>query len=153
MRNLRQAMADFAASERARIARAIWAYTGLDQQKLAEAAHIKYSRMRAILAREKPDEATLDELLALARTAGIPDRFALEGFASRNGRDLEQRVASLEARVNSADEDREDLASRIDEIDAALEKRLATFAMQVLERRRSRRRQEDPPGQADPPIP
>lgn len=112
-------MAISGAQPRARIARAIWAYTLLDQKTLAANAGIKYSRLRAIMARETPDEATLDELLALARTADVPEGFALNGFAASDA--LDQRIATLDRDVSSARGERDALIRAVVQIARQLE--------------------------------
>lgn len=78
-------------NERRRRARAIWAYSRQSQDQLADAAGIHYDRLRAILG-STGRPPTIDELLALARVARVPDVFVLHGFAD----ELEERVARLE---------------------------------------------------------
>lgn len=75
-------MAISGAQEKTRVARAIWAYTLKKQDELASDAGMKFSRLRAILARTDPDEAHLEELLKLAKAAGLPEEFALHGFSA-----------------------------------------------------------------------
>jgi transcriptional regulator with XRE-family HTH domain len=135
------------AQQRARIARAIWAYTTMDQKALAEQSGIKYSRLRAIMARENPDEATLDELLALAEIAGVPEAFALNGFAAvtddRPG--LAARVAALEELVRSAYVDRDLLHAEVEALNETIEARYAELAEQALPPDTRRSRAEDRP--------
>lgn len=105
----------------------------------------------AVLAMEKNQRMpTVAEVRTIANATGVPIGFLINGW-SASGR-LSQRVEALEAEVKSGSEDREDLAKRIDELDASLEKRLAEFAAQVLQRRRSQRRREDPPGEEGEPA-
>jgi transcriptional regulator with XRE-family HTH domain len=105
-------MAINGALERARIARAIWGYTLKDQETLATDSGVSYTRLRAILARSNPDEATLDELLALADASGVPPDFALNGFFT--AATFETRVAALETAVRAAATDREILGRRLE---------------------------------------
>lgn len=69
----------------------------MDQNELAKRAGIHRDRLKAIVARTKPKLATLDELIALATVVGVPERFALEGFAAFP--DDEGRIAKLEAQL------------------------------------------------------
>lgn len=132
--------------------RAARGYAKIDQGTLA--TRIGLGREVIIAMEMDKREPTVREMKRIARETGVPADFLLHGWGSisSNG-DLADRVAALEARISSADEDREDLAARIDELSDALERRLETFAAQVLQRRRTKRRQEDPPAQVDPPAP
>lgn len=85
------------AETRARIARAIWAYSLMSQEQLAEIAGLHPDRLKAIVGRTNPKLATLDELTALAGAIGIPERFALDGFDAipHDG----DRIANLESQL------------------------------------------------------
>lgn len=72
--------------------RAIWAYSLLSQDRLADDAGIHRARLRAILARTNPKQASPQELLALAHVVeDVPLSFAAVGFDS----DPEAEVAQL----------------------------------------------------------
>lgn len=92
-------------AERARIVRAIWAYSNLDQKSLAKTAGMTYSRLRAIMERINPSEATLDELVALTEAVGIPQLFALEGFEPLNGyQQLAVDVADIRTKLRALED-------------------------------------------------
>ena len=65
---------------------------GLTPNDLAARAGLKYDRFRAAMRDPRVPPPSLDELLAAAAAAGVPDRFATHGWEPT----LEQRVAELE---------------------------------------------------------
>ena len=75
----------------------MWAFSLLDQDDLANAASIHKDRVRAILGRTNPKQATLEELYALAKAVSAPRAFVDEGFAGLENRELERRVDRLAA--------------------------------------------------------
>lgn len=79
-------------------ARAAWAFSGLDQEPLAEKAGLKYSRVRAILSRQDHSAVTLDELYKIADAADVPRPFMDDGFVVAD-QALQNRVSDLEARL------------------------------------------------------
>lgn len=66
-------------NERKRRARAAWAYSGMQQDELADAAGIPAATLRGYLGRSRssPDR---DVLIAIADAAGVPAWFADHGF-------------------------------------------------------------------------
>jgi len=72
--------------------RAIWQWDGGEQRDFAARAGLKYDRFRAAMRDPRVPPPSLDELLAAAAAAGVPDRFATHGWEPT----LEQRVAELE---------------------------------------------------------
>lgn len=134
--------------------RAARSYADLSQQGLADAIGVERRIVGYIEGNETRHELTVPEARRIAEACGVPVDFLLHGWgANGSSGALAERVAALETRVSSADEDREDLAARLDELDVALETRLEKFAEQVLMRRRTQRRRADPPVPADPPTP
>ena len=129
--------------------RAARAYAGIPSQKeLGERIGVGREVVLALEADQR--EPKVPELRRIADATGAPLDFLLNGW---DGQRLEDRVAALEERVSSADQDRDDLVTRIDELDASLERRFERIAVEVLRRRRSQRRQEDHPGGEPPPTP
>lgn len=71
--------------EKRRMAKAIWAYSGLDQREFAEAAGMSYDRLRAAMNDEAKSPPSTDELLAMAAAAGVPREVALDGWMGGSG--------------------------------------------------------------------
>ena len=91
--------------------RAARGYAKLDQATLAK--QIGLGR-EVVIAMEKDErEPTVPEVRRISNATGAPLDFLLNGWDGS----LTDRLAALEARVSSAEEDREDLAARVDEIE------------------------------------
>lgn len=89
--------------DRKRIARAIWAWSRMDQAEFAERAGLTHARIRAILGQDpKKTPPTTDELLSMADAAGVPEAFVLHGFTALAGPvGLEAQVRELLAAVEA----------------------------------------------------
>lgn len=91
--------------ERRRLARAMWAYSGMGQKDLAARAGIEYNRLRAALGNDlRKSPPSTDELLRLATATGVPREFAIEGWGAITG--VEARIAAIEARLDGITERR-----------------------------------------------
>lgn len=83
------------AQRTARRARAMWAYSLMDQKDLADKSGIHRDRFRAIIARANPKQASAQELQAIASAAGIPLSFAARGFELDDDRDIDELWAEV----------------------------------------------------------
>lgn len=106
--------------ERRRIARAIWAYAGGKQPEFARSAGIEYHRFRAALNDPAKTAPTTDELVAMARAAGIPETVALEGWVAADPH------AQINARIDAL---QRDLGSEV----SAVRKTVAQLVARVAE--------------------
>lgn len=79
--------------ERRQACKALWGWSLMDQPSFASSAGITHSRLRTMLDDGKGSPPSTDELFALARAAGVPESFAVEGFRPWS---LQDRVAALE---------------------------------------------------------
>jgi len=131
--------------------RAARSYRNLSQQELADEIGVERRIVGYIEANETRHELTVPEAQRIAKICRVPLGFLLHGWAAPA--ELVDRVEALEAEVRSGSEDREDLAKRLDELDGALERRLETFAAQVLQQERSRRAPRDHAGEEEEPAP
>ena len=110
-----------------RRARAIWAYSNRKQDELAELARVDSGRMTAWMKRTRAAKPTVPELIRLARVAGVPRRFAEQGFAGQWQPDeaLIQDVADLkrEARQlrDALEKERLAVAERVLEVEQRLD--------------------------------
>ena len=73
-------------TEKRKIARAIWSYTGEDQKAFAERAGMKYDRLRGLLNDPKKSPPTTDELLVMALAAEIPSAIVIDGWTAERPR-------------------------------------------------------------------
>jgi transcriptional regulator with XRE-family HTH domain len=131
--------------------RAARSYADLSQGALADAIGVERRIVGYIEANETRHELTVPEAQRIARACRIPLSFLLHGWAAPA--ELLERVDALEAEVRSASEDREDLAARLVELDASLERRIEKYVTQVLPPRRSRRPPKDHPKEGGQPAP
>ncbi len=89
--------------EATRKARAAWAYSGLDQDELAERAGIKPATLANYLLSTRGGPG-LEQLLKIAEATGVPDAFMRHGFAAIKDLDepsLEERVEALERQLQA----------------------------------------------------
>ncbi len=66
--------------EKRKLGRAIWSYTGKDQRNFAEAAGVKYDRLRGMLNDPTKSPPSTDELVLMSEAAGIPVALAVHGW-------------------------------------------------------------------------
>jgi hypothetical protein len=81
--------------ERRRLARALWAYSLLDQKRFAEEVGIGYHRVRAVLSEKGRDAPTLDELVVMCDALRVPASFGLDGWGAIS------QLEAVEARLNA----------------------------------------------------
>lgn len=68
----------------------------MDQPEFAERAGLTHARVRAIFGNDaNKTPPTIDELLAMADAAGVPEAFALHGFDSLYATALETQIKEL----------------------------------------------------------
>lgn len=113
------------ATERRRRARVAWAYSGLGQPELADAAGIEYGTLKAYLRVGGSANPDMDQLLAIGRASGVPDAFMLYGWSAAD------RIAALE---HAAAVDRERYDAAIIELRAALVGDVAEDLLRTRER-------------------
>jgi transcriptional regulator with XRE-family HTH domain len=106
--------------ELARRVRAAWAYSGLSQEELAEAAGLKEGTIRGYLSKSRPNTPGPADLAAIADACGVPRSFMEEGFGASDP-ELVERVAGLELGA----------AALLQLVEAALDEIEAHFASRI----------------------
>ena len=91
-------------TERRRIAKAIWRYTGLAQPVFAKRVGIDYNALRAALNDRAKAPPSTDDLLKMTDAFDLPEAIAVHGWhAADRVAHLEGKVAELEQRLDAID--------------------------------------------------
>lgn len=106
--------------ERRARGRALLAYSAKGQKEFAQAAGIKYDRLREVVRPGGRDVPTLDELVAMCEAAEVPTPFALGGWR------VADPVAQLADQINELRAQQAEDAVRLAQLEEAVQEMGAT---------------------------